>query len=397
MLPETPERSQRELTLSITLAAPLLMTRGYAASDVERVYSRIQQLCRQLGDTPQVFPALYGMCLFYLVRGEGHTARQFGQQALLLAQQLHEPDFLVLAHTVLGGVLFFGGALTTSLEHLEQGLVRYDPVQHHALVFRYGDDPGVFCHAYMSFILWMLGYPDQAHQQSNSAVALGRHHGHPFSLAIALVSAAIGHQFRWEGAAAQGWAEELMALASEQGFAHWLAEGQILHGWALAQQGHLQAGIEYLCQGLAAWRAMGAAVLQPYWLALLAEAYWWAGQLDQGLQAVAAALAVGERNGEPYWDAHLYWLKGELLLAQQGPEHTTPEVEACFHHAIAIARGQQAKSLELRAVMGLSRLWQRQGRRTEARQLLGEMSSWFTEGFETADLQEAKALLTALS
>ena len=142
---------------------------------------------------------------------------------------------------------------------------------------------------------------------------------------------------------------------------------------------------------------MGAAVLQPYWLALLAEAYWWAGQLDQGLQTVAAALAVGEHNGEPYWYAHLYWLKGELLLAQHGAEHTTHEVEACFHHAIAIARHQQAKALELRAAVSLSRLWQHQGKRAEAQQLLREIYGWFTEGFETADLQEAKALLAALS
>jgi predicted ATPase/class 3 adenylate cyclase len=396
-LPETPERTERELTFSITLAAPLLMTKGYAAPEIEGVYSRVQQLCCQVEETAQVFPALYGMCLFYLVRGECQTARQVGQQALRLAQQVQTPDFMMLAHTVLGVALFFCGEFATALEHLEEGFAPYDPPQHHALAFRYGDDPGVFSLAYMTVALWMLGYLDQAQERSNAAVALARQLGHPFSLAIPLVTAAVSSQFRREGTSAHAWAEAIIALATEQGFAHWLGAGMILRGWALAHQGQVHEGVEQLRQGLAAWRAVGAGLVQPYWLSMLAEAYWWAGQLELGLHTVDAALVAGQHNHEPWWDAHLYWLKGKLLLAQHGTYHQAHEVETCFQHARMVARQQQAKSLELRVAMSLSRLWQRQGKRDAARQVLAEVYGWFTEGFDTADLQEAKALLDELA
>jgi predicted ATPase len=396
-LPDTPERTQRELALSVALAAPLLMTKGYAAADVADVYRHVQQLCHQVGDASQVFPALYGLCLFHLVRGECETARQVGEQALGLARQTQTPDFLVLAHMLLGGTLFFCGALTAAREHLEQGLARYDSVRHHVLAVQYGDDPGVFCLTYLTFVLLLLGYPDQARERSTAAVAMARQLRHPFSRAIALVSAFVVHQFRGEGAAAQPWAEELLALATEQGFAHWQAEGMILRGWAIAHQGRGQEGREQLHQGLAAWRAMGAGLLQTYWLALLAETFWWADQYDEGLHTVAEALAIAAHNHEPYWDAHLYWLKGELLLAQHGPTPPLGDVEACFQQALAIAHSQQAKALELRAVISLARLWQQQGKRAEARQMLAPVYDWFTEGFETTDLQEAKALLTQLA
>jgi tetratricopeptide (TPR) repeat protein len=257
-LPVTLERTQRELILSITLAAPLLMTKGYAAPEIERVYSRVQQLCCQVEETAQVFPALYGMCLFYLVRGEYQTARQVGQQALRLAQQAQTPDVRMPAHTVLGGVLFFCGEFATALEHLEQGFAPYDPLQHHALAFRYGDDPGVFSLAYMAIALWILGYPDRAKERSNAAVALARQLGHPFSLAIPLVTAAVSGQFRREGTSAHAWAEAIIALATEQGFAHWLGAGMMLRGWALAHYGHVHEGMEQLHQGLTAWRACGS-------------------------------------------------------------------------------------------------------------------------------------------
>jgi class 3 adenylate cyclase/predicted ATPase len=392
-LPDTPERTTRELTLSIALAAPLLMTRGYAAADVAHTYHRVQQLCQQVGDAAQVFPALYGLCLFHLVRGECTTARQVGQQALELAQQVQTPDFMMLAHTVLGVVLFFCGEFATALEHLEQGFAPYDPLQHHALALRYGDDPGVFSLAYMVVTLLMLGYLDRAKERSNAAVALARQLGHPYSLAIPLVTAAVSSQFRREGTSVQVWAEAIIALATEHGFAHWLGAGMILRGWALAHQGHVHEGIEQLQQGLAAWRAVGAGLVQPYWLAILAEAYWWAGQLESGLHTVDAALVAGQHNQEPWWDAHLYWLKGELLLAQHGTHLPLPEAEACFQQALTIARFQQTRFLELRAAVSLARLWQQQGKQAEARTLLAPIYGWFTEGFDTADPQEARALL----
>jgi len=243
----------------------------------------------------------------------------------------------------------------------------------------------------------MLGYPDRAQERSNAGVALARQLGYPFGLGVPLTAAAILSQFRREGTSVQASAEAIITLATEQGFAYRLGAGMILRGWALAHQGHVHEGVEQLRQGLAAWRAVGAGLVQPYWLAMLTEAYWWAGQFESGLHTVAAALAAGQHNHEPWWDAHLYWLKGGLLRAQHGTTHQTHEVEACFRHALAVARHQQAKSLELRAAMSLSRLWQRRGKRDEARQVLAEVYGWFTEGFDTADLQEAKALLDELA
>ena len=365
-LPDTPERTRRELTLSLALAAPLLMTRGYAAADVADVYRRVQQLCHQVGDASHVFPALYGLCVFHLVRGECATARQVGEQALRLAQHEHVPEFLVLAHMVLGATNFFCGALPAARAHLEEGLARYEPVQHHALALQYGDDPGVFCLSYLSIVVWLLGYPDQAQARSTAAVTLARQGQYPFCRAVALAFAFFVSYWRSDGTAAQSWADEMLTLATEQ-----------------AQ----------LTQGLAAWQAMGAGLLQPYWLALVAETQWWAGRYDTGLHTVAEALAGGAHNQEPWWEAQLSTLQGALLQAQNGTTAAPDAVETCFYQALAIARHQQAKSLELRAAMSLARLWQQQGKCTEARALLAPIYEWFTEGFMTPDLQEAKALL----
>jgi adenylate cyclase len=228
------------------------MTRSDAAADVAHVSHRVQQLYHQVGDASQVFPALYGLCVFHLVQGECDTARQVGEQALALARQIQAPDFLVLAHSVLGGTLFFCGTLPAAREHLEEGLARYDPARHHALAVQYGDDPGVFCLSYLTIVLWLLGYPDQAQQRSLAAVALARQMWHPFSRAVALAFAFFVSYVRGEGTAARAWAEELLALGDEQGFAHWQAEGMILRGGAVARQGHLQEGTAQLRQGLAA-------------------------------------------------------------------------------------------------------------------------------------------------
>jgi predicted ATPase len=199
--------------------------------------------------------------------------------------------------------------------------------------------------------------------------------------------------FRNDGAVARVWAEELLTLGDEQGFAHWQAEGMIFRGWAIAREGYLQEGQEQLTQGLSAWRAIGAGLSLPYWLTLLAEIQWWSGQYMEGLDTIAAALTASAHNHEPWWAPHLYWLKGELLLAQHRTASPPDEVETCFQHALAIARQQQAKSLELRAAISLARLWQQQGKQAEARALLAPIHGWFTEGFDTADLQEARALL----
>jgi predicted ATPase len=251
------------------------------------------------------------------------------------------------------------------------------------------------CQDYAAFTLWVLGFPDQALQQSYEALRLAQELAHPFTLAIALTFAALLHQFRREAQAAQGQAEAAMALCRENGFEEFGMYGRILQGWAMAEQGQREEGVAQMREGVVAWGAMGVELYRDYQLVQLAEAYGQVGEAGEGLCVLGEALAVVHNTGGRFYEAELYRLKGELLLQQAVPD--APQAEACFQQAHAVALRQQAKSLELRAAVSLSRLWQQHGKRAEARELLAPIYNWFTEGLDTADLQEAKALLAALS
>jgi TOMM system kinase/cyclase fusion protein len=394
-LPDTPERTQQELVLQTTLGPALLATKGYAAPEVGKVYARAQELCQQVGETPQIFPTLYGLFYFHVIRAEFHRARELADQLLRMAQHQHDQTFLLLAHHALTVPLFHLGELTLCLTHQEQGMALYDARQHHALAFRYGIDLGVYFLSLAARPLWLLGFPEQARTSIREALTLARKLAHPFSLAFTLHWAATTHQLRQEAPAAQEQAEVSMAFSREQGFALWVPGGTVLRGWALTEQGQMEEGIAQMRQGMTAWQATGAEVDRPYYLALLAEGYGKAGRAEEGLHVLAEALAVTDAIEERYYEAELYRLQGELLLAGSREHHA--EAEPCFRQALAIARRQQAKSLELRAAMSLARLWQQQGKQAEAHQLLAEIYNWFTEGFDTADLQEAKALLEELA
>jgi predicted ATPase len=273
----------------------------------------------------------------------------------------------------------------------------------------------------------MLGYLDQAMQRSHEALILAQELAHPLSLSLAFAFVALLHQLRREGQAAQEQTEECMALAREQGFASFSARATMILGWVLAEQGQGTAGIAQICQGVAALQATRQENEWPYYLALLAEAYGNVGRAEEGLSTVAEALAVADDTGVRFYEAELYRLKGQLTLQQfpgaceQVSEHSRvgmahhdgpaaeaetvggahppgeEEAEACFLRAVDIARTQQAKTLQLRAAISLARLWQRQGKTEEAHRMLGEIYSWFTEGFDTKDVQEARALLEALA
>ncbi len=394
-LPDTPERTQQELTLQTALGPALIATKGYAAPEVEQTYARARELCQQVGETPQLAPVLFGLRLFYQQRAEFHTARELEAQLFHLAQCIQDSALLLMAHQALGATSYWLGELAQARAHLEQGTALYDPQQHRSLTFGAIQHPGVTCLAFVARTLWALGYPDQALQRSQDALTLAHELSHPFSLAYALGCAAVLHQLRREWHAAQERAEAAIALSREQGFTLWLAMGTILRGWALASQGQQAEGMVLMRHGLAAYRATGTEVAQSYWLALLAEAYVKEGQAEEGLNILAEALTAVDQHGERFYEAELCRLKGELLLTGSAAQHA--ETETCFHQALAIARRQQAKSWELRAAMSLSRLWQQQGQRGEARQLLAPIYGWFTEGFGTADLQEAKTLLEELS
>ena len=245
----------------------------------------------------------------------------------------------------------------------------------------------------MGLALWLLGYPDQALVRSHEALTLAQELSHPYSLALAWPKQPRLHQCRREGQLTQERAEAVITFSIEQAFQYWAAWGTLVRGWVLTEQEQGEEGIAQLHQGMAAYQATGAELCLPLWLAMLAEAYGKVGQTEAGLTALAEALATVHRTGERWWEAEIHRLKGELLLRRASP---TEEAEACFQQALDIARHQQAKSLELRAAMSLARLWQGQGKHAEARQLLAPIYDWFTEGFDTADLREAKGLLEAL-
>jgi predicted ATPase/DNA-binding SARP family transcriptional activator len=401
-LPDTAERVQQELELQIVLGNALMATKGYAAAEVERVFNRARELCwhAYAGETPHRFPVLYGLWVLHHVRAEHQMARELGQEWLRLAQ--HQPDAapLLMAHRVLGVSLLHLGELASAREHLEQSIALYEPQQHRSLAFLYGQDPGIASRILAAWTLWLLGYLDQTLKRSREALALAQELSHPFSLAFALIHAAVLHQLGREGQKAQERVESAIALCTKQGFPFLLAIGTILQDWALAEQGQEKARIAHMRQGLAAYQAIGAGLWRPYSLSLLAQAYQIAGQVKEGLTVLAEALALVEKSDERWWEAELYRLKGELLLKAEGgrlKDEAEAEAEKCFWQAIEVARRQSAKSLELRAVLSLSRLWQKQGKKKEACQMLGEIYGWFTEGFDTADLKEAKVLLEELS
>jgi adenylate cyclase len=299
---------------------------------------------------------------------------------------------------MLGGSLTQLGALDPALTHWEQTFALYDPQQHHTLTYLFGADPGVFSLAYASHTLWLRGYPDQALMRSRQALELAQNLSHPFSLALAHCYAAMLHQFRREPRLVQQQAEAAMTLCTEQGFTYYLAWATILRSWALTAQSADRANedaMAQLRQGFADLLATGAGTRETYYRALLAEAAWCRGKREAGQQLLAEAFAAVQRTEERCWEAELYRWQGDWL-GQDAARPQREGAEANFLRALEVARSQQAKSLELRAAMSLGRLWQVQGKRDDARTLLVPVYHWFTEGFDTADLQEAKALLDAL-
>ena len=372
-----------------------MATKGYAAPEVERVYTRAREVCRQMEDSSQLFPVLRGLWIFYLIRVELQTARELAEQLLSLAQRQQDVTLLLEAHYALGNSLNYLGEFAAAQKHLEQGMLLYNSQKPSSSAFHFGYDSGVACLSYAALNLWLLGSVDQSLTRNHEALMLAQELAHPQSLAYALFMMALLHWFRREGQDAYERAEATMTLSTEQGFAHWMGLATVLQGWALAERGQRAEGIGHIRQGLAAWQTTGARGGGPIFLALLAETYGKAEQPEKGLAVLAEALALVHDGGECRSEAELYRLKGALLL-QQSPDNQ-PEAETCFHQALAIARQQQAKSWELRAATSLARLWQSQDKCQDATDLLAPVYGWFTEGFDTADVQEAKALLQELA
>jgi predicted ATPase/class 3 adenylate cyclase len=403
MLPDMPERLSQELSLQSAFGPVLIATKGWAAPETHATYTRTRDLAEQLGETMQLFRSLRGIVSAYILEGKLQEARDLGEQLLILAERDQDPTLLLEAHNTLGFASLYLGESIPARAQLEQGVALYNP-QQHALgrprSLQSAQDPGVAGRAHLSFPLWFLGYPDQALQRSREALSLSRELSHPFSLVYALCLFALLRSFRREGQAAHELAEEVIRLSHDQGFSlWWLGNGMSVRGWTLVEQGQIPEGVAQICQGIAAIRAAGTELVIPYYLALLAEAYGKVGQTSEGLQALTEALCIVDKRAERVWEAELYRLKGKLTLQSNGQnqEAKVKEAEEYFYIALDVARQQEAKLWELRAATSLARLWQQQGKKKEAGHLLSEIYHWFTEGFNTPDLQEAKALLDGLA
>jgi adenylate cyclase len=278
----------------------------------------------------------------------------------------------------------------------QRGLALYNPAKHaaHALTYA-GHDPGVCAWAQRSLSLWFLGYPEQAAANVHRAVALAEQIAHPPSVAHVLNYGILYHQLRRDRATIRAWGDRIAALAVEHGLALYEAIGTVARGWVLADEAQTKAGLSELRRGLAGCVDLGVRVREPYHKALLAEAHLDAGEASAGLVVLEEAMRFAGDSGLRYWDAELLRLKGKLL-AHLSPEGRHEEEERCYREALAVAQRQQARSLELRAATSLARFWRDEGRRDEARSLLAPIYDWFTEGFDTPDLKDAKALLDAL-
>lgn len=395
VLPDSRDRNRQELGLRTALGVPLVAARGYGAPEVEDCYTRAYDLSLGLDDSDRRFATVRGLWNLRLVRAELDRARALGDQLLELALADRDPGKRVAAHRTMGVTLFALGEYAAAAGHFQAAIAAYDPGLHAALAPEHGADPCVVCMAYLGTTTWALGHPDQALRHVQDGLALARRLGHDLSIAVALTTASRFHQVRREPERTREHATAVIALSEELGLPYWRALGRILHGWAMAREGNAQGGIVAIQRGRKALRETGAALVEPWNLAALADAHRCAGELGPALGFLAESLALAEATGERWWQAEQLRLTGECTLERGGPS-AGAEAAAWFERAMAVARGQQARSLELRAATSRARLLGRAGRGGEAREALAELYGWFTEGFDTVDLREARAVLDGL-
>ena len=410
-LSDEQSRIHFELQLQLIRGTALIHTKGYTASEVEQAYTRARELCQQIDETPQLFPILWGLATFYFTRTQTRAAEELGEQLLALAEQTQDPHLLIEAYSHRGiSLAVHHGEYEAGRTYLERGYALYDPHQHRDHVFLYGHDPATRITTTLSSVLWSAGYPDQALQTCKAAVAAGEASAHAYSLVLALAWTSATYSLCGDVSTVQKQATKALQISTAQDFPFFQAMASVLHGWASVQREPSQGGAEQLRQGINATVRSGQELLRPYFLALFAEAHSILGRPEEGLEALAEAITTVEAGGARFHASELYRLRGELTLQKfkTSPEQSRrsqgstfkgqDEAEQCFEQALTIARGQKAKSLELRAAMSMSRLWQEQGQGkvSQARELLAPIYGWFTEGFGTRDLQEAKSLLEAL-
>jgi class 3 adenylate cyclase/predicted ATPase len=389
-LPDSPERDRRELDLQVALARAQVAANGSAAAETGEAYTRARELCVRLGDTQQLFPVLWGLTVFHVNCGEPGAGRAIAEEMLRLAEGQDDIAAQVASHRALSAALYYLGEWSSARRHLERVIVLYDGLPQRPPPSLYAVDHRAMALAFLAPTLFALGYPDQAQARCREALAYGKELAHPHSLGLVLDELCEFHSFAHEWETVQDLAQALVALSTEQGFAYWLAGGHICSGCALAELGHIQEGLALYHRGSAVRR-----VGYPLYLGLLAEAHHKAGDLEEALRLLIEVLDRVKRTGECWFEPELHRLRGEVLSCIPGRDPV--RAEACFQRAIAIAQGQSAKMFELRAAVSLARLWAEQGRRAEAHEMLAPVYGWFTEGFDTADLKDAKALLHEIS
>jgi DNA-binding winged helix-turn-helix (wHTH) protein/tetratricopeptide (TPR) repeat protein len=393
LLPDTPERQQRELVFLKGLGAALQSTKGYGASETGEIFARARKLWEQLGSRSEFLQIPYGQSRHYMARGELDRALWLAEDLLRLGLQRADSAGLVLGHLACGRTLFIGGMLAPARSHLEEVLVPYEPIAHHSLADQTGTHLHVVAQAHLAIVLFALGFPDQAMAQTSAAIAEARRLAHPPSLAASLTLTNILLSLIGDDEPLGERASKLVAMATEQGFAFRRAMRTISRGWLKVKNGDAAEGISLLRRGLAAYRATGAEVWVPHYLTLVARACQITEEIEQSFALLDEAFQIVERTGERWFVAELHRHKGELLL-QQGHAEAAEEL---YCKALDISREQEARLWELRAAVSLAQLRRDQGRHAEARDLLAPIYGWFAEGFGTTDLKEAAVLLAELA
>ena len=393
-LSESEDRDRQELALGMGLGPCLMTIKGFASPEVEQTYRRARELCDKVGEPSQNFPVVWGLWHSMNSSGRLDEASALAHELIAIGERQGSEELILQAHHSAWTSQFGRGELRLALEHAKEGKLLYD-INHHGIhaFFYGGHDAGVCCRFVGAMALAVLGFPNQARDWSRESVRLAEQLAHPFSLAMARSFATSVCYLRREPESVQTQAAELSEICRERGFAQFVAMTTMLRGWSLAAQDNASEGIALIQEGLDAIRATGVSRL-AFQLALLAEACSWAGEIERGLTAVVEAEAAIESTGERLWEAEVLRLKGRLLLAGSAPDRV--ESEASLKRAIDVARKQDTKWFELRAAMSLAQLWAEQGRRAEAHDLLAPIYGWFTEGFETKDLKDAKQLLGEL-
>ena len=392
LLPADSERQRQELELCSALGAALIAVKGFAAAETGDAYARARELWGQLGSPSEFLHVPWGQFFYHINRGELDAALRLTEDMLRLSRQHNDSAGIVLGHTSSGRALLFAGRFTTSRSHLEEALALYDPISHCSLAHQAGVHPHVTSLANLGIVLFCLGFPDQALERASKAIAEARRPTHLPSLALSLAFSAILLSLVGDHAALDEQANELASVAAEQGFPYWLAYGSIYRGWAKVKNGNVTGGMALLRSGSVAYRTTGATTWMPHFAVILASACEIAGQVEETSILLDDALQIVERTGERWFLAEVNRRKGQFLLRQGHSK----EAEELYRKALIIAKEQGAKLWELRAAMSLARLWGEQGRRMKARELLAPVYGWFTEGFDTSDLKDAKMLLNEL-